>query len=85
MKVMFQVIIKHNCKQLISTVPFFEKGKDEGNFVDDVLSRLSFEMAMPNDDIIKANTRADKMYFIQEGKKPPFLNNRVGLQITFRV
>ena len=59
--------MKHNCQELINRVPFFEKEKEEGNFVTDVLARLKFEMAMPDDIIVKADTKADKMYFIQEG------------------
>lgn len=60
--------MKHNCQELINTVPFFEREKDQGNFVGDVLARLKFEMAMPEDIIVTANTRADRMFFIQEGK-----------------
>lgn len=60
-----QDIINHNCKELIQTVPFFINADE--NFVDDVITRLEFEMFQVGDIVIAAHTVGHKMYFIQEG------------------
>lgn len=65
-----QDITSYNCKQLIETVPFFVNA--DPNFVTDVITKLEFEMFQPGDVIIKADTKGDKMYFIQEGSPTSF-------------
>lgn len=61
-----QDIISFNCKELIQTVPFFVNA--DPNFVDEVITKLEFEMFQTGDVIIKAGTKGTKMYFIQEGQ-----------------
>lgn len=53
-------------------MPFFINA--DPNFVSDVISHLKFEMFMPGDTIIKANTKGDRMFFIQEGKSQVSIN-----------
>ncbi|KAF6019663.1 HCN3 [Bugula neritina] len=58
-------ILYHNCQALVHTVPFFVNA--DPNFVSDVITKLHYEMYMPGELIVKANTKGDKMFFIQEG------------------
>lgn len=71
---LLQDIVNHNCKELVKTVPFFINA--DPNFVSDVITKLNFEMFMPGDIIIKENTKGDRMFFIQEGKKPRVLKDK---------
>jgi len=64
---LFQDVISHNCRELIKNVPFFVNA--DSSFVTDVITKLEFEMYQPGDVIIKAETKGDRMYFIQEGNK----------------
>jgi len=37
-----------------------------------VITKLHYEMYMPGELIVKANTKGDKMFFIQEGTEMSF-------------
>ncbi|KAI0984507.1 hypothetical protein GJ496_008305 [Pomphorhynchus laevis] len=58
-------VVNHNCKELVSSVPFFSNA--DQNFIDDIVSKLEFEMFQPGDIIIAEGSVGDKMYFILEG------------------
>lgn len=59
-------MIYHNCRELIKSVPFFVN--TDNSFVMDVITKLEFEMFQTGDIIIKAATKGDRMFFIQEGE-----------------
>ncbi|XP_076322830.1 potassium/sodium hyperpolarization-activated cyclic nucleotide-gated channel 2-like isoform X2 [Tachypleus tridentatus] len=58
-------VINYNCRELVASVPFFSNA--DQNFVNDVVTKLHYEVFQPNDIIIKEGTPGSKMYFIQEG------------------
>ncbi|CAG7725786.1 unnamed protein product [Allacma fusca] len=55
----------HSCQALVEEVPLFHSVAR--SILQDVVSRLSFEVFLPNDVIIWANTVGDCMYFIEHG------------------
>lgn len=58
-------VINYNCRSLVASVPFFANA--DPNFVNDVVTKLKYEVFQPGDIIIKEGTLGTKMYFIQEG------------------
>jgi len=60
-----QEIINYNCRSLVASVPFFTDA--DPNFVNDVVTKLEYEVFQPGDVIIHEGTVGTKMYFIQEG------------------
>ncbi|XP_022238497.1 potassium/sodium hyperpolarization-activated cyclic nucleotide-gated channel 2-like [Limulus polyphemus] len=58
-------VINYNCRELVASVPFFSNA--DQNFVNDVVTKLHYEVFQPSDIIIKEGTLGSKMYFIQEG------------------
>ena len=60
-----QKILKHNCQELIQSVPFFENAPEA--FTTAVLTRLRFELFLPGEYIVRQGFKGDKMYFIQRG------------------
>ncbi|XP_076356642.1 potassium/sodium hyperpolarization-activated cyclic nucleotide-gated channel 2-like [Tachypleus tridentatus] len=58
-------VINYNCRELVASVPFFSNA--DQNFVNDVVTKLHYEVFQPGDRIIKEGTLGNKMYFIQEG------------------
>jgi hyperpolarization activated cyclic nucleotide-gated potassium channel 2 len=59
------MIINYNCRDLVSSVPFFSHA--DPNFVTAVITRLHYEFFLPDDIIVREGTLGDRMYFIQEG------------------
>lgn len=59
------MIINYNCRDLVSSVPFFSNA--DPNFVTAVITRLQYEFFLPDDIIVHEGTLGDRMYFIQEG------------------
>lgn len=62
---LFQDIISHNCKDLISTVPFLQNSSTQ--FITAVLTKLQFEVFLKGEYIVHAGAIGDKMYFIRTG------------------
>ena len=60
-----QTIVKHNCQELLESVPFFENAPEV--FITAVLTRLKFELFLPHEFIIRLGCKGEKMYFIQRG------------------
>ncbi|OQV23764.1 Potassium/sodium hyperpolarization-activated cyclic nucleotide-gated channel 4 [Hypsibius exemplaris] len=60
-----EMIINYNCRDLVSSVPFFSHA--DPNFVTAVITRLHYEFFLPDDTIVREGTLGDRMYFIQEG------------------
>ena len=60
-----QDIISHNCKDLIKSVSFFQNATPE--FVLAVLTKLTFQVFLNGEYIIRAGTKGDRMYFIRSG------------------
>ena len=60
-----QKILKHNCQELIQSVPFFENAPEA--FTTAVLTRLHFELFLPGEYIVRQGLKGDRMYFIQRG------------------
>lgn len=68
-----QDVINYNCRALVASVPFFANA--DTNFVNDVVTKLKYEVFQPGDVIIKEGTLGTKMYFIQEGIVDIVMNN----------
>ena len=60
-----QKILKHNCQELIESVPFFENAPEA--FTTAILTRLRFELFLPGEYIVRHGIKGDRMYFIQRG------------------
>lgn len=60
-----QDVIQHNCNELIQVVPFFLNAEEA--FISSLLTRLKFEVFLPNEIIIHFGVVGSKMYFIQHG------------------
>ena len=60
-----QKIVKHNCQELLQSVPFFENAPEV--FITAVLTRLKFELFLPEEFIVRQGFKGDRMYFIQRG------------------
>merc|ERR1712123_511310 len=58
-------IVNHNCRELVDSVPFFEKADPE--FVSALVTLLKFEVYLFNDEIIREGTIGRKMFFISRG------------------
>ena len=50
---------------MIKIVPFFEDAEEA--FINSVITRLSFEVFLPGDYIVRQGSFGSKMYFIQQG------------------
>ena len=61
----WQLIINYNCRDLVSSVPFFSHA--DPNFVTAIITKLKYEFFLPDDIIVREGTLGNKMYFIQEG------------------
>lgn len=57
--------MSHNCQDLVKIVPFFANA-DEA-FIISIITRLTFEVFLPGDLIIRQGSFGSKMYFIQQG------------------
>jgi len=57
----------------VASVPFFTDA--DPNFVNDVVTKLKYEVFQPGDIIIHEATAGTKMYFIQEGVVNVVRNN----------
>jgi len=57
--------VNYNCRSLVASVPFFSDA--DPNFVNEVVTKLEYEVFQPGDVIIQEATVGTKMYFIQEG------------------
>ena len=57
--------MNYNCRSLVASVPFFSDA--DPNFVNEVVTKLEYEVFQPGDVIIQEATVGTKMYFIQEG------------------
>jgi voltage-gated potassium channel len=55
----------HSCQNLVEEVPLFQSVSR--SILQEIVSRLAFEVFLPNDVIIWANTVGDCMYFIEHG------------------
>ena len=60
-----QEIEHHNLKSLVSKVDFLNHG--DPDFVIDVIEKLSFEVYLQGDTIIKAGSRGRAMFFVEHG------------------
>ena len=60
-----QEIINYNCRDLIESVPFLREGGPE--FVTEILNRLSFEVFLAGDYIVREGTYGNQMFFIRAG------------------
>ena len=60
-----QKILKHNCQELIQSVPFFENAPEV--FAMAVLTRFKSELFLPGEFIIRHGFKGDRMYFVQRG------------------
>ncbi|GAU89031.1 hypothetical protein RvY_01629 [Ramazzottius varieornatus] len=60
-----ELIINYNCRDLVSSVPFFSHA--DPNFVTAIITKLKYEFFLPDDIIVREGTLGNKMYFIQEG------------------
>ncbi|XP_022109179.1 potassium/sodium hyperpolarization-activated cyclic nucleotide-gated channel 2-like [Acanthaster planci] len=58
-------ITQHRLQSLVQKVDFLNKGS--ADFVLDVIEKLTFEVYLKNDVIIKAGRHGDAMYFIEHG------------------
>jgi len=63
--VLRESIINHNCRDLVDSVPFFQKADPE--FVSALVTLLQFEVYLYNDEIIREGTIGRKMFFISRG------------------
>ncbi|XP_076317270.1 potassium/sodium hyperpolarization-activated cyclic nucleotide-gated channel 2-like isoform X3 [Tachypleus tridentatus] len=68
-------VINFNCRSLVASVPFFSNA--DSNFVNDVVTKLEYEVFQPGDIIIKEGTLGTKMYFIQEGIVDIIMSNGI--------
>lgn len=55
----------HNVSPLLHTVPFFSNASRE--FIEDIVSKLKFEVYLTGEYICRTGRKGDKMYFIQRG------------------
>ena len=58
-------IINHNCRDLIESVPFLKQGGPD--FVTKILNKVSFDVYLPGDVIVKEGTFGTSMFFIRSG------------------
>eukprot|EP00118_Oscarella_pearsei_P005056 m.22589 g.22589 ORF g.22589 m.22589 type:complete len:596 (+) comp28364_c0_seq2:538-2325(+) len=58
-------VVGFNCQGLVESVPLFNNA--DPYFIQMIVTRLCFEVFLPDDIIIKVGTVGDKMYFIREG------------------
>lgn len=63
--VLRESIINHNCRDLVDSVPFFQKSDPE--FISALVTLLQFEVYLYNDEIIREGTIGRKMFFISRG------------------
>ena len=57
--------MSHNCRDLVKVVPFFADADEV--FITSVLTRLTFDVFLPGEYIIRCGAIGHKMYFIQHG------------------
>ncbi len=60
-----QDVIKYNCSELVKVVPFFSNAEEP--FITSMLTRLKFEVFLPDQHIIRCGSIGKRMYFIQHG------------------
>ena len=60
-----KALVRHNRKDLVKKVPFFEKCPVY--FIDEVMNLMRLEMYLKDDKIIRQGTTGNKMFFIQSG------------------
>ncbi|EDO34316.1 predicted protein, partial [Nematostella vectensis] len=58
-------IINYNCRDLVQSVPFFTEA--EPDFVSAIITRLSFEVYLEGDIIVREGELGTEMYFLREG------------------
>ena len=60
-----QNIVNYNCRDLVKVVPFFANADEV--FITSILTRLTFDVFLPEEYIIRCGATGDKMYFILHG------------------
>ena len=60
-----QKIVNYNCRDLVKVVPFFADA--DKVFITSVLTRLTFDVFLPDECIIRCGAMGHKMYFILHG------------------
>ena len=60
-----QDIITFNCQGLVRVVPFFANANQA--FITSVVTRLTFDVFLPCDYIVRCGAIGQQMYFIQHG------------------
>ncbi|XP_071803112.1 potassium/sodium hyperpolarization-activated cyclic nucleotide-gated channel 4-like [Asterias amurensis] len=68
-------IIQHSLRSLVSKVEFLNKGSPD--YVIDVIEKLTFEVYLRGDTIIKAGRQGNSMYFIEHGNVQIEVEGRV--------
>ena len=58
-------IVNSNCQELVRVVPFFADADEV--FITSVITRLTFDVFLPEDYIIHCGAIGSRMYFIQHG------------------
>ena len=58
-------IVNFNCQELVRVVPFFADADEV--FITSVITRLTFDVFLPEDYIIHCGAIGSRMYFIQHG------------------
>eukprot|EP00111_Clytia_hemisphaerica_P021477 TCONS_00063185-protein len=58
-------IVHHTCKDLVESVPFLKAASP--HFVTAVLDRLTFDVYLSGDAVIKEGTTGDEMFFVRKG------------------
>lgn len=61
----WQNIVSFNCRDLVKVVPFFADADEV--FINSVLTRLTFDVFLPGEYIIRCGAIGHRMYFIQHG------------------
>jgi len=58
-------IVNHNCRDLIESVPFLRQGGTD--FITLIINKLTFDVFLPGDIIIKEGSFGQDMFFIRDG------------------
>ncbi len=61
-----QKIVNYNCRDLVKVVPFFADADEV--FITSVLTRLTFDVFLPDEYIIRCGAMGHRMYFILHGR-----------------
>ena len=62
---LLQEITRFNCQELVRSVPFLAGASE--TFISSIITKLNFEVYLPQDCIINYGTLGQQMYFIQGG------------------